>query len=74
MTGRIIIIKKNYFEKKLRKSADHAARNSFKSFRLNERNRRDVDEQSKRSQCAFNEFCENQNENEHENEQDKRIL
>ena len=57
-----------YFEKKLKKFIDHAARNSFKSFRLNERNRRDVDEQLKRNQCVFNKFCENRNKNEHENE------
>ena len=72
--GRIIIIKKNYSEKKLKEPADHATRNSFRSTRSNERDRRDVDEQSKRSQCVFNEFCENQGENEHENEQNKRIL
>ena len=72
--GRIIIIKKNYFEKRLRKSADHAVRNSFKSIRSDERDRRDVDEQSERSQCVFNEFCENQDENEHENEQNKETL
>ena len=72
--GRIIIIKKNYSEKRLREPADHAARNSFKSIRSDERDRRDADEQSGRSQCALNEFCENQNENEHENEQDKRTL
>ena len=58
----------------MKKSADHAIRNSFKSIRSNERDRRDVDEQSKRSQCALNEFCENQDENEHENEQNKKIL
>ena len=72
--GRIIIIKKNYSEERLKESADHAARNSFRSTRSGERDRRDVDEQSKRNQCAFNEFCENQNENEHENEQDKKVL
>ena len=58
----------------MRKSADHAARNSFKSIRLNERDQRDVNEQSKRNQCALNEFCENQDENEHKNEQDKETL
>ena len=58
----------------MKKSVDHAARNSFKSIRSDERDRRDVDEQLRRSQCAFNEFCENQDENEHKNEQDKRIL
>ena len=57
------IIKKSYFEKRIRKSADYAVRNSFKSFQLNERD-----------QCALNEFCENQNENKHENEQNKKIL
>ena len=71
---RIIIIKKNYSEKRLRESADHAARNLFKSIRSDERDRRDVDEQSKRNQCVLNEFCENQNENEHKNEQDKKVL
>ena len=58
----------------MRKSAGHAARNSFKSSWSDKRDRRDVDEQSKRSQCIFNKFCENQDKNEHENEQDKRIL
>ena len=58
----------------MREFADHAVRNSFKSFRSGERDRRDVDEQSKRSQCAFNKFYENQDENEYENEQDKRTL
>ena len=67
-------IKKNYFKKKLKEFTDHATRNSFKLFQLNERDRRDVDEQSKHNKCAFNKFCENQNENELENEQDKKIL
>ena len=68
------LLKKNYSEKRSRESADYAARNSFKSSRSDERDRRDVDKQSKRSQCAFNEFYENQDKNEHENKQDKRIL
>ena len=67
-------IKKNYSEKRLRKPADHAARNSFRSSRSNERDRRDIDEQSERNQCALNEFYKNQDENEHENEQDKKAL
>ena len=68
------MIEKNYFEKRSKESADHAIRNSFKSFWSNERDRRDVNEQSERNQCVFNEFCENQDENEHENEQNKKTL
>ena len=70
----LIKIGKNYSEERSRKPADHAVRNSFKSFRSDERDRRNVDEQSKHSQCVLNEFCENQDENEHENEQDKKTL
>ena len=58
----------------MREPADHAVRNSFKSIRSSERDQRDIDEQLKRSQCALNEFCENQDENKHENEQDKKTL
>ena len=70
----LIKIEKNYSEKKSRKSADHAVRNSFKSFRSDERDRPNIDEQSEPSQCALNEFYENQDKNEHENEQDKKTL
>ena len=74
MRYNLIKIEKNCFEKRSRKSVDHAVRNSFKSFRSNERDRRDVNEQLKRNQCVFNEFCENKNENKHENKQDKKTL
>ena len=74
MNGLKSLTEKNYFEEKLKEFADHAIRNSFKLFRLNERDRCDVEKQSRRSQCVFNEFCENQDKNEHENEQNKKIL
>ena len=58
----------------MRKSADHAVRYSFKLLKYDERDRCDVNKQSKCIWCVLNEFCTNQNKIKYENEQNKRIL
>ena len=58
----------------MKRFAGHAAHHLFKLSRCDERDRRDVDKQSKRIWCAPKRFRTNQDEIKHENEQDKETL